>query len=187
MGSRASAIVVALTLACGVSPLAAQLPAASAHQAQAQQQTSPSYRSPALAGALSFLVPGVGSFYAGNVRHGVRHVVLAAGGLALMAAGFSESFGHCLFQSSSCHSHGDGLIGLGLAISVVNWGWSIVTGVRDAKARDRRSAPGRSASLRLLRGVYLAPALALPARARWPSPGHSSGRAVGLRLIQLRF
>lgn len=86
-------------------------------------------REPLGAGILSYFVPGMGSFYAGNTRHGVIHfgVVLASVGLILQAP-VDESDAN------------DGKIGWQsralLSANLLNWGWSIVSAVNDARANN---------------------------------------------------
>ncbi|MFN8582571.1 MAG: hypothetical protein U0163_16550 [Gemmatimonadaceae bacterium] len=82
-------------------------------------------REPAGAGVLSYLFPGMGSFYAGHTRHGVTHMALT-----FILVGVSMS------ESPSGEWDDDTQRTLFTAY-VVNWGWSIVTAVRDARANNR--------------------------------------------------
>lgn len=81
-------------------------------------------KSPVAAGLLSFLIPGVGSFYAGNSNHGFAHLGIALGAAVISFAECGQ--GH----DAPC----GGASGAGALISLVNWPWSIVTAVRDARA-----------------------------------------------------
>lgn len=76
------------------------------------------------AGVLSGIVPGVGSYYAGNAAHGTAHltVALASGLVSLVVCGQ----GH----DAPC----GGMSNAAALVSIVNWGWSIVTAVHDARA-----------------------------------------------------
>lgn len=87
-------------------------------------------RQPVGAGLLSYVYPGVGSFYAGHTRHGVTHLAVAMGAmLALMGSGIED-------ETSPRASAGTALVG----IYLVNWGWSIVSAVNDARAVNRAAA-----------------------------------------------
>ncbi|MEP7346628.1 MAG: hypothetical protein ABI877_15260, partial [Gemmatimonadaceae bacterium] len=81
------------------------------------------YRIPAVAGLLSYAFPGMGSFYAGHVRHGVTHVIVAYSifSLSLQGPGLSE-------DSSPAFAN------VLLSGFLLNWGWSIVSAVHDARA-----------------------------------------------------
>jgi hypothetical protein len=92
-----------------------------------------SKRSPVLAGALSYLVPGTGSFYAGNNQHGVIHLAVHVIAIGMVASGFNDCF------MSSCDST---VLYQGLMLGTGNAIWSIVTGVLDAHERNKK-ADGR--------------------------------------------
>ena len=88
-----------------------------------------------VAGLLSVVLPGLGSFYAGNERHGWTHVLVLAGSVVAMGAG-----------ASSCGTGGScSLVGLGYATYVVNGIWSIFTAVTDARATRPTTATDRGA------------------------------------------
>jgi hypothetical protein len=94
------------------------------------QAEAPSRRDPAVAGILSFLIPlGTGSFYAGNVPHGVIHLTL---GLA-SAVVFVNNF--CVDE---CSSGTNTKAGVAFAVFVVNWVAGTVVAVGDAKSFNRR-------------------------------------------------
>lgn len=83
-----------------------------------------------VAGLLSFLLPGVGSFYAGNSAHGWTHMLIEVG-----------TFGAGLTVAHTCNGElGCGievLTGVGVVL-IANQIWSIVTAVRDvSSARNR--------------------------------------------------
>lgn len=81
-------------------------------------------KSPVAAGLLSFVMPGVGSFYAGNSRHGFAHFGVALGSafVAMASCGVGDD--------SPCGGASDAAI----LVNLVNWPWSIVTAVRDARS-----------------------------------------------------
>lgn len=81
-------------------------------------------KSPVAAGLLSALMPGVGSFYAGNSRHGFVHlgIALGAGAVSFMQCG--------LGNDAPC----GGISNVATLVQLVNWPWSIVNAVRDARA-----------------------------------------------------
>ncbi len=81
-------------------------------------------KSPVAAGVLSLFMPGVGSFYAGNARHGFVHFGIALGSMFIAMASCGQ--GH----DSPCGGASDAAV----LVNLVNWPWSIVTAVRDARA-----------------------------------------------------
>src|SRR5574341_319106 len=90
-------------------------------------------KSPPVAGTLSFLVPfGTGSFYAGNMGHGVRHLAIGAG--ALLAAGIAN---HRLSRNDA--EVGSALVFMGAgATFLINWIWGTAAAVDDARTFNRR-------------------------------------------------
>ena len=96
------------------------------------QAEAPSRREPALAGALSFLIPfGTGSFYAGNVPHGVIHLTVGVGAALLFLSNF------CVDE---CSNDGETKAAVGFAVFVGNWVAGTIVAVGDAKAFNRRHA-----------------------------------------------
>jgi hypothetical protein len=98
---------------------------------QEGQPSVPGQRSGALAGILSGLVfPGVGSYYAGNSRHGTTHLLLGlatlGGTLGGLAAACDDGFNFC--DEDDAGYTIAGIFALGY---VVNWVWGIVTAVND--------------------------------------------------------
>lgn len=90
------------------------------------------HKSLALAGVLSAYVPGLGSFYAGDPGHGVRHLLaVPLGGGLLFVLGSSMGDAGAVFGIA------------GLAVLLGNWPWAVVTAVRDAQEFNRNagSAP----------------------------------------------
>jgi hypothetical protein len=100
--------------------------------AQEAQQTVViiSEKSPTTAGLLSGLVfPGVGSFYAGNSGHGIRHHAIGL----VSAAGIQAGSDNCGLVFSSPDDNCT-LLGISAGVFIINWIWSITSGVSDAKA-----------------------------------------------------
>lgn len=84
-----------------------------------------------VAGMLSFLLPGAGSFYAGNSVHGWTHMLIEVG-----------TFGAGLAVGRTCNGElgcGVGVLtGVG-AVLIGNQIWSIVTAVKDASSTHNRA------------------------------------------------
>ena len=101
--------------------------------ADVPQSADPS-RSKVIAGAASGLIPGLGSFYASHVRHGLTHLTihLVAGTLALAG---SVSCITAWGGETDCN---EGATQLVAATWLLNWGWSIVTAINDAGAFNAR-------------------------------------------------
>jgi hypothetical protein len=101
-------------------------------------------KSPFLAGALSAIIPGVGSFYAGNNRHGFVHLLVFVGSVYLIAVNRSTKCTAAEMNDPAIRvGCGDteayaALFTFGLW--AVNDIWSIFTAVSDAnKTRAQKS------------------------------------------------
>ena len=94
-------------------------------------QGGTSRRSPGLAAGLSLVLPGIGSYYAGNSGHGTRHLLIGFASVGVMVAGFPRVDG---FQKCSR----GWAVAVGAWAYVGNWVWSTVTAVLDAGATNRR-------------------------------------------------
>lgn len=81
-------------------------------------------KSPVAAGLLSLVIPGVGSFYAGHSTHGFVHLGVHMGAALISVASCGQG------KDSPCGGASDAAI----LVALVNWPWSIVTAVRDARA-----------------------------------------------------
>lgn len=81
-------------------------------------------KSPVAAGLLSFFVPGVGSFYAGNDKHGFVHLSIHVG-FAIMSTTLCGQG-----KDAPCGGASDAAV----LVALVNWPWAIVNAVRDARA-----------------------------------------------------
>lgn len=114
-----------------VSPVrvAVELPTIEREQSPSLPRANGDEKSAFTAGLLSLLVPGAGSFYADNAKHGWTHLLIEGG---TFATGF--------LVAHSCNGElGCGievLTGVGVVL-IGNQIWSIVTAVSDAHAANR--------------------------------------------------
>ena len=97
-------------------------------------------KSPAAAGALSLLIPGAGSYYAGNGLHGTIHLLTAVASLALLVGEAASClplivYGSLSAESDKCNETAGNVTA---GVYLVNWGWSIVTAVRDARSHNAK-------------------------------------------------
>ena len=115
------------------------------------QAAGASRKDPAVAGILSLLIPGVGSYYAGNNTHGTVHLGIHVLSYALIvgsAVDCLESF------SSDCSGQATGVT-VGYLALLTNGVWSIFTAVHDARATNAKGAtPGR-----VVGSLYVDPAV----------------------------
>ena len=137
---RAVLLLAGLVFAPLTDAITQEQPSASGNQVQlafsdsqptAVMLQATSRRSPVLAGTLSLLVPlGTGSFYAGNITHGVIH---AAVGVATASLFVVNHF--CLDQCSEAQETWKwvGVVGFG-----ANWIAGTVVAVLDANTYNRR-------------------------------------------------
>jgi hypothetical protein len=88
-------------------------------------------RSAPVAGVLSFLIPGVGSFYAGNNMHGVIHLGIEVGAYLLVVSQANSCLNSIGTGTTNCKSNA-GFVGGGALIILGNDIWSIFTAVHDA-------------------------------------------------------
>ena len=110
--------------------LIASLTLAGAARAQSTPDTG--IKSPTLAGVASYLLPGVGSWYAGNDQHARTHGLIALGlgitGVALSAG--RDCYDMCVPPT---------LLGTLVFVGYLTNGvWSVVTAVQDAHAYNDR-------------------------------------------------
>ncbi len=139
--------VISLAQASGLQAQEADSTVVSPEAATPQQTVVfVSEKSPFTAGILSAAVfPGVGSFYAGNKGHGIIHLAVGVVSAVGVQAGSDDC--NLIFSGPDDNCT---LLGVSLGVFVVNWIWSITTGVSDAKEYNR--------SLRQ-RGLQVAPEL----------------------------
>lgn len=112
------------------------------HNTAPRTQSAASTKSPALAAALSFMIPGAGSYYAGNSAHGMRHLLILGAGVGVWTMGAAiwatNTVDDCL--SGDCDSSndaGDVLMAVGVGALVANQIWSIATAIKDAEDYNR--------------------------------------------------
>jgi hypothetical protein len=91
-------------------------------------------KDPFIAGALSFVIPGLGSFYAGNQPHGWRHLLIHVGTYVVMLVSVNDCIND-ISVGNACSSH-TGLWTVGALGLLANWVWGIFTAVGDAKAAN---------------------------------------------------
>jgi hypothetical protein len=136
--------------------------------AAAQAPADSGRKSPALAGFMSAILPGVGSWYAGNGHHAAVHgaIALGLGGVgAVTDAGTGCNDFTCAKRSDAKNTVVT-IVFLGL---VTNQVWSIVTAVRDADTHNDELAthptvhvdPTPALALEIPRGGGMAPRLDL--------------------------
>lgn len=169
---------LAPTAAAQQTVLALEHPAGLAPTAARQQVVGD--KSPALAGILSFFIPfGTGSFYAGDNKHGVRHLVI--GGVSAVGAGIGL-VAACLDGFDICDKDDPGYViagVFGLAYAV-NWIWGTIVAVNDANRYNRQL---RGAALHLGPGLETLVVSAPAGR----SMAELAAPRVGLRLAQISF
>lgn len=119
---------VALTLQ-HVRPL---LPASDGHT-----DAAVSNKSAGTAVFLSFLVPGAGSFYAGESGHGWRHLIVHLVGYGMVVGGTTS----CVTAGGEDCSEISGVATAGTVAVLGNWVWGMVTANRDAKVFNARITP----------------------------------------------
>ncbi len=94
-------------------------------------------KDPFVAGVLSFLIPGTGSFYAGSKGHGWRHLIIHVGSYVV----FYGAAVSCVNSYDGCDSESSAA-GVSALTLVANNIWSIFTAVGDA--RRTRGSTGSS-------------------------------------------
>jgi hypothetical protein len=82
--------------------------------------------------ALSFLIPGVGSFYAGNNKHGWRHLAIHVASYAVMVATLTSCVND---YYSDCSEYSGGFYA-GSIVLVGNWVWGMFTANSDVKEHN---------------------------------------------------
>jgi hypothetical protein len=155
-----------------------------------EPQGGPDTRSPLLASALSLLIlPGIGSYYAGNSGHGTRHLLIAGASGALAFTGMvlwaDDILDECF--EGDCRSSNEAGVGLavvGMVAYTINWVWAAATAAGDAMAFNREHSNGL-ASARLVAGIRVEPTLDV-----WDEAGIRAGAGpgaeprLGLRLVR---
>lgn len=112
-------------------PIAVELPKLDREHSPPFPRAESGQKDAVVAGILSFLVPGAGSFYAGNATHGWTHMLIEVG-----------TFGAGLAVARSCNGElGCGievLTGVGVVL-IGNQIWSVITAVSDAHATKHQA------------------------------------------------
>jgi len=140
--------------------------------AESPGEHSAARKEPLVAGLLSWILPGVGSFYAGNSGHGVRHLLISAGAVTAVVVGASA------FDDNDEDATLSGvLIVGGLTLAVTNAVWGIITAVNDAHAANRVAGVARYLDPGLVR---LVPSTSLVA-------GFDVAPRMGVRLVEFGF
>jgi len=139
-------------------------------------------KEPVVAGLLSWIVPGVGSFYAGNNRHGAIHLGVGVGSLIAMVAGAAAAVETVDINTGEVSGGGLGLLVVGYLVYVVNDVWSIFTAVFDANRHNTGSSGGR-----VVGELYLAPEVRGVGSAMSSPETGASGSRLGLQVLKLRF
>lgn len=131
-------------------------------------------KDPMIAGLMSALIPGLGSYYSDNSRHGTIHLGIDIASYALMF-GAIGSAASC--STYNCVNSTAATVYVGYLTYLANGVWSIFTAVNDAHDfNGRTSKPGRIVGSLFLR----------PVDRRDVEGKSSTGTATGLQL-QLRF
>ena len=113
-----------------------------APQAGAQTLADTTNRSVLAAGLTSAMLPGLGSWYAGDDRHAIVHGATA---VALLATGrVMSNSSRC---DASCTGERDTAAYLVFLAFVTNQVWATVTAVNDARAHNDRAAELRATRL----------------------------------------
>jgi hypothetical protein len=138
-------------------------------------------KEPFVAGVLSWLVPGLGSYYAGNNRHGTRHLVLFGTSFTIMLVGASQAVADCDggYYGDTCGGDGLGLMAVGLLSMVTNTVWGIVTAVSDANAHNRAIPAATGVSV-LHERMRIDPQVTM-------LHGATSSQRLGIRIARVAF
>ena len=134
-------------------------------------------KEPILAGWASAILPGAGSFYAGNNRHGVIHAGVALASLVVMVAGTGACY------TADC---GGGMATVGYLGYLVNDVWSIFTAVSDANTFNAKGAtPGG----RVVGQLFLDPELhvVVASRASRATRVPSQGAELQVQVLSWKF
>lgn len=102
-----------------------------------RQQQSFDRRDPTTAGWLSFLWPGVGSFYAGANGHGWAHLGVSLAAVYGVAMGAASKCVPTRFENcQSANAQTNAIVGSALGVALVNQIWSIFTAASDARTHN---------------------------------------------------
>jgi len=124
-------------------------------------------KDPAVAGILSFFLPGIGSFYAGNTTHGVVHLGVDLGAYAVMLGG--------------AYNLNGGALAAGYLVLLGNDIWSIFTAVDDANDYNSR---GTAPAGRIVGDLYIRPDINRTVAT--PTP-RGARAATAIQVVQWRY
>jgi hypothetical protein len=140
------------------------------------QQAAVNRKDPFTAGLLSWLIPGLGSFYAGNSNHGFLHLGIGLGSYAVLYGGLN---------SDACQWEDDcSVAGVGLVIYLGNAIWSIFAAVGDANTHNRAVVPGARQPGRVVGSLYIDPQIRVLGS---QAAGTGTRPSLGLQLGRLAF
>jgi hypothetical protein len=95
-----------------------------------------------LAGSMSAILAGTGSYYAGDAVHGARHSSTQLVAVLFFTIGKTWEWRECFHvfepEDPNCGSGGKVLYSAALAVGVVNGIWSVFTAVADARAYNEK-------------------------------------------------
>jgi TM2 domain-containing membrane protein YozV len=92
-------------------------------------------KSPAVAWVLSFLIPGIGQYYNGDIAKGVVMNVLYFGGWTMYAVAFTRST-TCTYNFCYTNSSSNTLAWVGLGVATGTWIWSMIDAPISASAHN---------------------------------------------------
>jgi hypothetical protein len=147
-------------------------------------QQAASRKEPVLAGVLSWIIPGVGSFYAGNSKHGAIHLGIHVVSFIVMIAGAAAAVETIDYTTGEVSEGGIGLYLVGLLALFVNDIWSIFTAVGDANKANAGSSGGGG---RVVGELQLAPELRGVGSTISMTEAGVNGKRLGLQLIKLQY
>jgi TM2 domain-containing membrane protein YozV len=124
------------------------------YQNQPIQDSNYRYRSPSLAWLFSFLTPGVGQFYNGDVGKGVAFLVTCLTGSVLVNVGMNiqyDSYGNTSYGDTDA-----GMLLAGVAVYLASWTWSQIDAPVSANKKNSQNRSNAGLSWELGNGnAYL--------------------------------
>jgi TM2 domain-containing membrane protein YozV len=134
-------------------------------------------KDPVIAGALSFLIPGVGSFYAGNNGHGYLHLGIH---IVTYVVTIGALVGTANCDTTNCVTNSASSAAIGYVVLLVNDVWSVFTAVGDAHVHNDGAA-GRAGAGYFDPGVVVLGSHALPDGSGTPV------RTLGIQVGSIAF
>jgi hypothetical protein len=143
-------------------------------------------KSAALAGIMSWFIPGLGSFYAGNSGHGIRHIVIHIVALGAFIGGVVSTADAATGTGINVDEERDTWLILGGAgVMFLNSIWSIITAVGDANAYNQRSGGARPG--RVVGSLYLDPSMRALGSNGLRAAGLQEQAGTGIQVLSVRF